>query len=167
MLQQTGVQRLNRLSLTFPKLIEQIVNDCPKDPVLSHIRIVDSMPIVMAKAPRSGKACVAPNIANKARCATKKMWYYGVKLHMVGQCTHKRLPIPDYIGLTDAAKHDLTALRPILPYLSDGQLYADKNYADQTLKDTLKADQKKERPGPARLYRPIILYRCQPYETAD
>ena len=135
------VQRLNRLAATFPPLIEQILAACPKDPLLSHIHLVDAMPIVMAKASRSGKACVASHIADKGYCATKTMWYYGVKLHIVAQCTDKGLPLPDYISLTGAAQHDLTALRPLLPYLTDGQLYADKSDADQTLKETLKADQ--------------------------
>ena len=134
------VQRINRLSSTFPPLIEQILTDCPKDPLLSHMRLVDSMPIVMANAKRSGKACVACQLASKGRCATKAMWYYGVKLHIVAQRTGKGLPKPDYISLTGAADHDLTALRPLLPYLTDGQLYADKIYSDQTLKETLEEE---------------------------
>ena len=38
-------------------------------------------------------------------------------------------------------RNDLTALRPILPQLHDGQLYGDKIYADQTLKETLEKEQ--------------------------
>ena len=64
----------------------------------------------MANAKRSGKACVAAHLANKGFCASKGMWYYGVKLHIVAKRSVKGLPKPDYISLTGAADHDLSAL---------------------------------------------------------
>ena len=103
---------------------------------------VDSMPIVMAQSARSGHACVAEEqLANKGRCASKKMGYYGTKLHIVAQDRENGLPKAEYIGLTGAAEHDLTALRQVLPVLRDGHLYGDKIYADQPLKDTLSKQQ--------------------------
>ena len=74
-------------------------------------------------------------LVNKGRCASKKMWYYGTKLHMVAQDRENGLPKADDFGLTGVAEHDLTALRPVLPALRDGHLYGDKIYSDQPLKD--------------------------------
>ena len=95
------------------------------------------MPIVLVQSARSGKARVAEQIASKGWCASKKMGDYGVKLHLLAHYRTKGLPKPDSIGLTGAAHHDLTALRPRLPFLQEGQRYGDRIYADQTLKDTL------------------------------
>ena len=72
---------------------------------------------------------------------SKKMGYYGVKLHIVAQYREKGLPKPDDIGLTGVAEHDLTALRPVLPALCYGHLYGDKIDSDHTLKDTLSKEQ--------------------------
>ncbi len=100
------------------------------------------MPIVMAQSARSGQACVAEEqLASKGRCASKKMGYYGTKLHMVAQDRENGLPKAEYIGLTGTAEHDLTALRQVLPVLRDDHLYGDKIYADQPLKDTLSKQQ--------------------------
>ena len=86
------------------------------------------------------------------------MGYYGVKLHLLAHYRFKGLPKPDDIGLTGAAHHDLTALRPRLPFLPAGQRYGDRIYADQTLKDTRLKEQNltfytpvKRKKGQARL----------------
>lgn len=134
---QGYVQRLNFLAATFSPLVEQIVADCPILDCFLDTYLVDSFPCVIAHAKRSGKACVADQIASKGWCASKGMWYYGVKVHIVAKQAHKGLPKPEYISLTGAANHDLSALRPLLPYLHNGTVYGDKIYANQTLKDTL------------------------------
>ena len=134
---QGYMQRLNTLAPTFCPLVEQIVADCPILDCFSDTYLVDSFPCVIANAKRSGKARVARQIASKGWCASKNMWYYGVKVHIVAKQAHKGLPKPDYISLTGAADHDLSALRPLLPYLHHGTVYGDKIYANQTLRDTL------------------------------
>ena len=46
--------------------------------------LTDSMPIIMAQRGRRFHAKVAPEIATKnGYCATKKLYYYGVKLHVI------------------------------------------------------------------------------------
>ena len=134
---QGYVQRLNNLAPTFCPLVAQIVADCPIFDCFSDTYLVDSFPCVIANAKRSGKARVARQIASKGFCASKGMWYYGTKVHIVAKRTYNGLPIPDYISLTGAADHDLSALRPLLPYLHNGTVYGDKIYANKTLKDTL------------------------------
>ena len=131
------VQRLNRLSDTFPALIDQILPECPHEGVTENVRLIDSMPIIMAGEKRASRAKVAPDVAGKAYCASKKMYYYGVKLHVLGLRREGTMPLPEYVGLTPGSEHDLVALRPILPQLSDTELYADKAYVDAPMASEL------------------------------
>lgn len=135
------VQRLNLLEDFFPALVEQILDEASNLAVLWKTRLLDSMPIIMANAKRSSKAKVARHFANKGYCASKGFYYYGVKLHLLGLKRQGTLPVPDYVGLTPASDHDLTALRIISPSLIDGELYADKAYIDELLTQALKAKQ--------------------------
>ena len=93
--------------------------------------LTDSMPIIMAQRGRRFHAKVAPEIATKnGYCATKKLHYYGVKLHVVANRIKGSLPIPVCLGLTDAGMHDRKAFEQILPELPQNMLecYADKAY---------------------------------------
>jgi hypothetical protein len=109
--------------------------------VLWKTRLLDSMPIMIAKAKRSAKAKVARHFANKGYCASKDIYYYGAKLHILGLKRQGTLPIPDYVGLTPAADHDLPAFKIIAPALLGGEVYADKAYIDELLKQRLKEKQ--------------------------
>ena len=80
---------------------------------------------------RNEGAKVAPGIATKnGYCATKKLHYYGVKLHTITSQQKGTLPIPICIGITDAGMHDRKAFEQILPALPSNMLecYADKAY---------------------------------------
>jgi len=93
--------------------------------------LADSMPIVMAQRGRRFNAKVAPEIAsNKGYCATKKLHYYGVKLHAVASINKGSLPLPVCLGLTDAGMHDRKAFEQILPALPENMMewFADKAY---------------------------------------
>lgn len=63
--------------------------------------------------------------------------YFGVKLHAIAKRRDKTLPLPEYIGITPASTHDLTALRPILENIQNRNIVADKAYADQKLNQKL------------------------------
>jgi hypothetical protein len=95
--------------------------DCP-----THL--IDSMPIVVAKASRSGHAKVAPELCDKGYCDSKKMWYYGVKIHTLGQSQYKTLPLPRQMLLTTASVHDLKAAVEILDDSYGIEVFADKAY---------------------------------------
>ena len=84
---------------------------------------------------------MAPELANKGYCASKGEYYYGVKLHVLGLRRPGTLPLPTYPGLTPACDHDLTAFRQIAPQIQGGELYVDKAYADQLLKQTCQTEQ--------------------------
>lgn len=130
-------------------MVEQVLEDCSHQGVLEHIRLVDSFPVVMAHEKRSGRAKVAPELANKGYCASKKMYFYGVKVHLLALRRPGRLPLPDYIGLSPGADNDLTVLRGLLPQLRDCELYGDKIYADRALVERLWREQN------VRLYTPV------------
>ena len=126
------VQRLNRVSGAFSPMIELILQAHPReltgttDPLL-----IDSMPIILAHRSRRFKANVAPEIAtNNGYCATKKLHYYGVKLHVLARQGKGKLPMAEYFGLTDADMHDNKAFEQIAPVLQGEEIYADKAYSD-------------------------------------
>lgn len=132
------IQRVNRLSGIFPPLVERVLENFSGNNVMKNIRLIDSFPVVMANAKRSSKAKVAQGFANKGYCASKGLWYYGVKVHILGFKREKTLPLADFIGLTPASDHDLTAFRQIAPCLENCQLYADLAYMDELEKQLLK-----------------------------
>lgn len=135
------VQRLNRVADVFIPLIHILQQHFAHTHVLDDIRLMDSLPIRLAHAKRSAKACVAEELANKGYCASKNEYYYGVKIHILGLRCPGTLPLPDSIGLTPASEHDLTAFRQIAPQLSGGEVYMDKAYADELLKQAAQNDQ--------------------------
>jgi len=127
---QAFVNRINRLGDVFIRLIELLQEKIPVELKETLFRvIIDSMPIIMAHGSRRFKAKVAPEIAtNNGYCATKKLYYYGVKLHILADYIKGNLPIPCYIGLTSAGTADLKAYEQLGPVLSGSNVFADKAY---------------------------------------
>lgn len=70
-------------------LLEVLQETFPETEVLREIRLMDAMPIRLAYAKRSSRACVAPELANKGYCASKGEYYYGVNkgllVHVFGR----------------------------------------------------------------------------------
>lgn len=127
---KTFCGRLNMLSETFKVLVETMIQSFKPKDCDSIISIVDSMPIVTCKGKnREGK--VATEITSKGYCSTKNMYYYGMKLHMVGQRREGTFPFPEMITLTPASDNDLTVFKSeCVPYLSGKTVLADKTYSD-------------------------------------
>jgi hypothetical protein len=124
--------RINQLHDIFAPLVDCI---CKELANTQHGQLLtgltDSMPIIMAQRGRRFHAKVAPEIATKnGYCATKKLHYYGVKLHIVASRKTGALPIPVCLGITDAGMHDRKAFEQIIPALPRNMLecYADKAY---------------------------------------
>ena len=133
----TYVQRLNRLGSFFSHLLMRIQSDFTLPHGSEFIRLIDSMPIMIAKAQRSGAAKVAREIAAKGYNSTKKTYYYGLKLHILAFRRDGRLPLPDYIGVTAANEADINVLKEIADDLYDTPVYADKAYISETLESLL------------------------------
>lgn len=124
--------RLNQICNVFAPLVEVITAELGRRHFNTHITsLVDAMPIIMAQRGRRFHAKVAPEIASKnGYCATKKLHYYGVKLHVFACSVATSLPTPQLIGLTDASMHDRKAFELTSSCLSDNmhRCFADKAY---------------------------------------
>ena len=121
--------RINLLHEVFIPLIEEIQVILPECFSQELPRIIDSMPIVMAQNNRRFSACVAPDLADKnGYCSAKNLYYYGVKLHIIGSYKIGKMPVPEYIGLTKAGVADIKAYEQLVPTLPTMNLFADKAY---------------------------------------
>ena len=123
-------RRLNELMFAFELLIEEQLNNCAWQIQPTDDRLIDSVPVMLAKGTRSNRARVAPDLADTGFCATKQQHYRGVKLHFIAARRFKKLPLPERIHLSHASQHDLAALRELNPLLSNCSLFGDKAYYD-------------------------------------
>ena len=98
---------------------------------LLPVFVGDSCPIITCAGNRSAK--VARHLTDKTYSLTKKIWYYGVKLHVLAHKIPNKLPIPQLIGITKASVHDLTALKPTLAKIKNSVVILDKAYIDSNL----------------------------------
>lgn len=128
------VVRLNRLSAVFPRLVELLVHKYEADgaPVNTSIALIDSMPIITCMGSREGK--VARELCDKGYNSTKKMHFFGLKLHGIGFYRPSALPQIDILQVSPASQHDLTAQRQVLENAKGVVLFADKAYCDKDLK---------------------------------
>lgn len=127
--------RLNQMGWHFEHVADGLTQRLQDRPALRDVRLTDSLPIILSKRPDS--ACVAPDLANKGYCATKKMYYHGLKLHLVGVDRLRAMPLPELMHFSAASVNDLTALRTQLPYLSECSLVGDKAYCSASLAEEL------------------------------
>lgn len=143
------VHRLNRLADCLPRLVEQLRADCPERSVRKSVLLVDSMPIVTCSHKRAGK--VAPELTGKGVCPSKKLFYFGCKLHSLNDSVAGGLPLPVYVELTAASEHDLTLMRPTLESLWGQTVIGDKIYADQPFNSRLEQTQQTSLLTPVKL----------------
>lgn len=101
---------------------------------------VDSMPIMLAKGPRAGSAKVAKEYADKGYCASKKTYYYGVKLHAVNLLVYKTLPQPYLMFISAASANDCAFFHEqMLDYLPNNVvLFSDRAYQSAPLSEQLR-----------------------------
>ena len=119
--------RINKLAPFFELLCNA---ELLKKRKTSKTHLLDSMPIVVAKASRSNHAKTAGELCDKGKCASQKMWYYGIKIHILAEEREHSVPIPRRILLTKASEHDLPAGKFILDNAEDIEVFADKGYID-------------------------------------
>lgn len=124
--------RLNELAPAFELLIEELLISGAWHVRATEDRLIDSLPVMLARGTRANLGRVAPELADTGFCATKQQHYRGVKLHFIAARRLKKLPLPEKIHLSAASQHDLAALREVSPSLpSDCGLFADKAYFHQ------------------------------------
>ncbi|WP_251923591.1 transposase [Salinibacter ruber] len=177
---QSYNRRLNRLKAVFSPLVEKALEQIDGERAEKNmLRIVDSMPIMMAKGQRASQATVATErTPDVGYCSSKDTFYHGVKLHVVAEQRSGKLPLLDRAGLTPGSENDLQALRRVLPTIEEGVLCGDKAYCDGPLKERLAEDQnldlltpiKKEKgqktlPAADKLYSEAVSRLRQPIES--
>ncbi|GHU52519.1 transposase [Clostridia bacterium] len=123
-------RRTNLLAESFQTLYALLISEAGSETdILTHL--IDSMPIIVANNKRSGSAKTASELCDKGNCASKGMYYYGVKLHVLGQSQHHLLPKVRMALVTSASENDITVAKEWLADVHNLDLFADKAYASE------------------------------------
>ena len=134
--------RLNRLGGAFTRLVEMMLADFQPGDCLLDQSLLDSMPIITCSGKRSGK--VAREITDKGYCSTKGMYYYGLKLHLLGFRRVGKLPHPEQILFTPASVNDLTVFKQAWSGLENRTFWGDKIYFVKELNECVLKQQGSE-----------------------
>lgn len=128
--------RLNNLAadfaLVFDALLQAEFEKSPTD--FSADSLIDSFPVMLKRGKRAKKCQTAQPVADFGYCASKDIYYWGVKLHNLAIRRIKRLPLPFQVFFSPASHHDLTAFKQHNPSVPTENLFADKAYQDKELK---------------------------------
>lgn len=128
---QAFSRRLNLLAPTFDRLCGQWLTSLAATQVAAVDHLIDSVPIVLANGSRSRKAKVAREVANQGYCAAKRLYFHGLRRHLIAWRRVGTLPAPCLLWLREAACHDLRAAREQdLTRLGGATLIGDKAYLD-------------------------------------
>ena len=134
---QEYVRRINLLAPAFIAMTGFLTEVGESVDIIPGESLVDSFPIVLANGKRMKQAKVARECCGEGYCSSKDMYYYGIKLHVVGFRRPGSLPMPECLIITSADTHDVTALRNVLESIPDRSFFADKAYVDESLCTTL------------------------------
>ena len=131
------VKRINRIS----SVLGLIVNDlCKvrlkqiigKDKLCDeHWLLTDSFPIVSCAGNRKG--VVAPELTDRGYNSTKRMHFWGVKVHVIAYKTRGHLPVPVQLWVSQASEHDYRAQVKELEDMSMFNLSGDKAFESREL----------------------------------
>lgn len=153
--------RLNLLEEVFNKFCIFFVQKLnSKNTSKENIIVVDSMPIILAKGFRSTCAKVAKSICTQGYCASKKLYYWGLKLHLFSDYVDNTLPVPKLLKITTAKTHDLTAVKEDFFEFENHKFIGDKAYGKKALKIKL-AEKNIE------LHTPVKLTKSKKHLTSD
>ena len=127
--------RLNQMGWHFETLIDELSQHLLTQPGLWDVQLTDSLPIILSK--RADSAQVATQWADKSFCATKRLYYHGLKLHLIARDRLAQMPLPQLMQFSPASLNDLPALSQQLPSLQAVALVGDKAYSSAGLRDAL------------------------------
>jgi len=130
---QSFNNRLNRLGGAFTRLVEILLVDFQPEDCCLDQSLLDSMPIITCSGKRSGK--VAKEITDKGFCSTKGMYYYGLKLHLLGFRRIDKLPHPEQILFTPASVNDVTVFKEAWSGIDNRTFWGDKIYFGNELNE--------------------------------
>jgi len=138
-------ERLNRLIGGFIELVAILATHLKLPEWLKGQHrldaVIDSFPIIMAKRSRADNAKIAKEIADKGYCATKKLWYHGLKLHHLAICIPSTLPSSQAMIITKASEYDGTVFKELIaPHFQNLRVFGDKAYHDEAAAHFLKEE---------------------------
>ena len=122
--------RLNAINGAFIVMVNELIREGTSTLSFINESVLDSLPIIVAGNRRSSSARAAKELCDKGYCSSKNMYYYGLKLHLMGFVRPDTLPMPECCGITSASENDLTVARPMLELIYNRKIYADKIYQD-------------------------------------
>jgi hypothetical protein len=135
---QAFCHRLNKLEASFQIISQQLLKAFAAGQSIETDHLVDSFPVMLAKAGFARRARVAREFATIGYCAAKRMHFHGVRLHLLAQRRAGRLPVPSEIWFRAANVHDLTAFKERRIRLPNSALFGDKAFCDAALTEQLK-----------------------------
>lgn len=135
---QTFVARLNQLEPTFQTIGGYLQKLLAENFEPEIDRLIDSLPVMLAAGGHAYSARVARDVADVGYCASKRIYFHGVRLHTIAQRRFGRIPLPAHIWLREASCHDLRSVREQEIYLPNSSLIGDKAFPDPTFQATLK-----------------------------
>lgn len=118
--------RLNRLGGAFTRLVEILLSDFQPEDCCLDQSLLDSMPIITCSGKRTSR--VATEITDKGFCSTKGIYYFGLKLHLIGFRRIGKLPHPEQILFTPASVNDVTVFREAWSGFENRTFWGDKIY---------------------------------------
>ena len=154
---QAFCNRLNRLASVLPVLATCFLRDVDHQGINLQISLLDSMPIITCSGKRAGK--VVPQLTDKGYCSTKKLHYFGAKLHSIAFHRPGKLPMPEFFSLSKASEHDLNAVRENLPQLKNRALVGDKAYSKKDFNEVLQKE------AGSYIYTPVKLVKGETQAT--
>jgi hypothetical protein len=151
--------RICRLSGVFKELCGLLISG--RAPGVGSTFLIDSLPVFVANGKRSGTARAAPGLCAKSYCASQNKWYYGVKVHVLGQKVYHTLPNMMAIEAAPANESDISVAKEMLLSVYNITAFADKAYGSQQWQEEL------EKQG-IRIYTPVKLEKGRQYlKSAD
>jgi hypothetical protein len=136
---QTFVARLNRLEPTFHSLGAGLQGRLRVSRLPELDQVIDFLPVMLARGGHAYAATVARATADVGYCASKKQYFYGVRLHAIARRLSGYLPCPQQIWLREASCHNVRSVKEQAPPLPQATLLADSAYAEGALQAQLAA----------------------------
>lgn len=121
--------RINRLCQALRSLCQSIIEDFAPKERSREFSLLDSMPIITCSGTRRAK--VALEITDKSFCSTKRLWYFGLKLHALNSYNNGTLPHPESIVLSKASESDLNIFKENWASITNTSFFGDKIYRDE------------------------------------
>lgn len=133
------VHRLNRLSNGFIEILTVLSTSEPE--TRDYVYLVDSFPIMLARHQHAYTAKVAPEVCGKSYCATKKLYYYGVRAHVIAKSNPGTLPELTCLFAEEACRQDGPVFDQMKGLIGDNLLFGDQAYKRP---DAEKTEQKQD-----------------------